>query len=118
MIIIISIIIVFASFGLIFIILGIIVLVYSKKIKSQEQNEWIYDISVLIIFHQSLPNNEWHMNSPLLEEKYIKIFFTKRLIELMRIIMIYDSASHSMFRGSDWIIPINNNMDKVIKLFQ
>ena len=91
---------------------------FFMKIKSQEQNEWIYDISVLIIFHQSLPNNEWNMNSPLLEEKYIKIFFTKRLIELMRIIMIYDSASHSMFRGSDWIIPINNNMDKVIKLFQ
>ena len=37
---IISIIIVFASFGLIFIILGIIVLVYSKKIKSQE---YVYD---------------------------------------------------------------------------
>ena len=91
---------------------------FFMKIKSQEQNEWIYDNNVLIIFHQNIPNNEWHMNSPLLEEKYIKIFFTKRLIELMRIIMIYDSASHSMFRGSDWIIPINNNMDKVIKLFQ
>ena len=44
---------------------------FFMKIKSQEQNEWIYDICVLIIFHQSLPNNEYCMNSPLLEEKYI-----------------------------------------------
>ena len=88
------------------------------EIKSQEKNEWIYDICVLIIFHQSLPNNEYCMNSPLLEEKYIKIFFTKRLVELMRIIMIYDSASHSMFYGSSWIEPINSNIDEVIKLFQ
>ena len=90
---------------------------FFMKIKSQKQNEWIYDISVLIIFHQSLPNNESNMNDPLLEEKYIKIFFTKRLIELMRIIMIYDSASHSMFYGSEWMEPINRNIDKVIKLF-
>ena len=27
---------------------------FFMKIKSQEQNEWIYDISVLIIFHQKL----------------------------------------------------------------
>ena len=91
---------------------------FFMKIKSQEKNEWIYDICVLIIFHQSLPNNKDNMNSPLLEEKYIKIFFTKRLVELMRIIMIYDSASHSMFYGSSWIEPINSNIDEVIKLFQ
>ena len=91
---------------------------FFMKIKSQEQNEWIYDICVLIIFHQSLPNNKNRMNSPLLEEKYIKIFFTKRLVELMRIIMVYDSSSHSMFSGSDWVAQINLNMDEVIKLYQ
>ena len=91
---------------------------FFMKIKSQEQNEWIYDICVLITFHQSLPNNESHMNSPLLEEKYVKIFFNKRLAELMRIIMIYDSSSHSMFFGSYWPSVINKNMDKIIKLFE
>ena len=91
---------------------------FFMKIKSQEQNEWIYDICILITFHQSLPNNEYRMNSPLLEEKYIKIFFDKRLAEMMRIIMIYDSASHSMFFGSNWAEQINKNMDKIMKLFE
>ena len=90
---------------------------FFMKIKSEEKNEWIYDICILITFHQSLPNNEYHMNSPLLEEKYIKIFFDKRLAEMMRIIMIYDSASHSMFYGSYWPEQINKNMDEVMKLF-
>ena len=90
---------------------------FFMKIKSQKENEWLYDICVLIIFHQSLPNNKDYMNSPLLEEKYIKIFFTKRLVELMRIIMVYDSASHSMFFGSYWVEQINLNMDEVTKLF-
>ena len=91
---------------------------FFMKIKLQEENEWIYDICVLIIFHQSLPNNKNYMNSPLLEEKYIKIFFTKRLVELMRIIMVYDSASHSMFSGcSNWVKEINKNIDEITKLF-
>ena len=90
---------------------------FFMKIKLQEQNEWIYDICVLIIFHQSLPNNKNYMNSPLLEEKYIKIFFNKRLVELMRIIMVYDSASHSMFSGSNWVKEINKNIDEITKLF-
>ena len=91
---------------------------FYMKIKSEEKNEWIYDICILITFHQSLPNNEYHMNSPLLEEKYIKIFFDKRLAEMMRIIMIYDSSSHSMFFGSNWPEQINKNMDGVMKLFE
>ena len=91
---------------------------FFMKIKSQEKNEWIYDICILIIFHQSLPNNEYCMNSPLLDEKYIKLFFTKRLVELMRIIMVYDSASHTMFFGSNWPEEINKNIDKITKLFE
>ena len=91
---------------------------FFMKIKSQEKNEWIYDICILITFHQSLPNNEYRMNSPLLEEKYFKIFFNKRLAELMRIIMVYDSSSHTMFYGSDWPEQINKNMDKIMTLFE
>ena len=87
------------------------------KIKEQEKNEWIYDICILIIFHQSLPNNDDKMNQPLLEEKYIKIFFTKRLIELMRVIMIYDSASHCLFDGGKWTFQINKHVDELVKLF-
>lgn len=90
---------------------------FFNQIKEQEKNEWIYDICVLIIFHQSLPNNDEKMNKPLLEEKYIKIFFTKRLIELMRVIMIYDSASHCLFIGGKWISQINKHIDQVVKLF-
>ena len=43
------------------------------------------------------------MNPPLLEEKYIKIFFDKRLTEMIRIIMIYDSTSYSKFYGSNYL---------------
>lgn len=86
------------------------------KIKEEEKNEWIYDVCVLIIFHQSLPINEKKMNKPL-EEKYIKIFFTKRLIELMRVVMIYDSASHSLFNGGKWPHEINNHLNGIVKLF-
>jgi hypothetical protein len=87
-------------------------------IKQNVQNKWIYDIATLIIFHQSLPNNEREMNKPLLDNKYIKIFFDIRLIELMRIIMVYDSASHSLFEGGNWIEEINKNLDEVRNLFQ
>jgi hypothetical protein len=57
------------------------------------------------------------MNHPILEEKYIKIFFTKRLIELMRVIMIYDSASHCLFEGGNWPLQINKHVDELAKLF-
>ena len=90
---------------------------FFNKIKEEEKNEWIYDICILIIFHQSLPNNDGKMNRPLLDEKYIKIFFSKRLIELMRVIMIYDSASHSLFNKGEWTEQINKHIDELLKLF-
>ena len=90
---------------------------FFNKIKEELKNEWIYDICVLIIFHQSLPNNDKKMNEPLLEEKYIKIFFTRRLIEFMRIIMIYDSSSHSLSEGGVWSEQINKHIDELLKLF-
>ena len=91
--------------------------IFFNKIKMEEKNEWIYDICVLIIFHQSLPNNDNHMNKPLLEEKDIKRFFTKRLVELMRVIMIYDSASHSLFNGGNWCKEINKHIDEIYKSY-
>ena len=84
---------------------------FLMNLKLNKENEWIYEISVLIIFHQSLPNNDNNMNDPLLDEKYIIQFFDIRLLELMRIIMIYDSFSHSLFQNSDWISQINKHID-------
>jgi hypothetical protein len=86
-------------------------------LKEMKNNKWIYDIFVLILFHQSLPNNDYNMNKPLLPEIYIKKYFDKRLIELMRIIMVYDSCSHSLFIGGIWIKEINKHIDILRKLF-
>jgi len=83
----------------------------------KKQNKFIYDISVLILFHQSLPNNDDFMNRPLLPENYIKNLFDLRLIELMRIIMIYDSCSHSLFMGGNWIKQINKHINLLRNLF-
>ena len=88
-----------------------------KFLKEMKNNKWIYDIFVLILFHQSLPNNDYNMNKPLLPEIYIKKYFDKRLIELMRIIMVYDSCSHSLFIGGIWIKEINKHIDILRKLF-
>ena len=89
-------------------------------LKEHEENKWIYDIIILIIFHQSLPNNdsnfknERHLNKPLLDKKYIKEFFNLRLLELMRIILIYDSSSHCLFEGK-WEQKIDKHFDLLIK---
>ncbi len=86
-------------------------------LKEMNNNKWIYDIFILIFFHQSLPNNDDNMNKPLLPELYIKKYFNKRLIELMRIIMVYDSCSHSLFRGGIWVSQINKHIDILRNLF-
>ena len=86
-------------------------------LKLKEKNKFIYDISVLILFHQSLPNNDEHMNRPLLPENYIKKLFDLRLIELMRIIMVFDSCSHSLFTGGNWIKEINKHINLLRNLF-
>ncbi len=79
--------------------------------------EWLIDIITLIIFHQSLPNTEEHMNQPVLNDNEITLFFDHRLLELMRIIMINDSASHSKFKSKSFTDEINQNLDKInIKL--
>ena len=46
---------------------------FLKYIKSLgNENEWIYDASLLILFHQNIPNNENNMNFPLLSDEQIK----------------------------------------------
>ena len=85
------------------------------NLKTHKQNKWVYDILILIIFHQSLPNNDSgkYVNSPLLDNKYIKKFFNVRLLELMRIILIYDSSSYCLFDGN-WAPKIDLLFDRLI----
>ena len=78
-----------------------------------KQWTWIYEVVILILFHQSLPNNEQCMNYPLLPTKDICELFDYRKLELMRIVMVYDSCSHSLFKGGNWVNEINNQIDKV-----
>ena len=85
------------------------------NLKTHKENKWVYDIIILIIFHQSLPNNDngKHVNSPLLDKKYIKELFDVRLLELMRIILIYDSCSYCLFDGN-WAPKIDQLFDQLI----
>ena len=74
-------------------------------------NEWIYDASALIIFHQNIPNNENNMNCPLLSNEQIKEIFDLRLLEMMRVIMYLDSITYSIFDNTEWEIQINKQID-------
>jgi len=90
------------------------------KLKFHEENKWIYEILLLIIFHQSFPNNDpnksgRHINKPLLDDKYIKELFDVRLVELMRIILIYDSSSHCLFSHFKWEQEIDKYFNILIK---
>lgn len=90
------------------------------KLKLHKENNWIYEIMILIMFHQSLPNNDRHLhgrhvNEPILDEKYIKELFDVRLLEIMRIILIYDSSSHCLFGNSKWEQKIDKHFNRLIK---
>jgi hypothetical protein len=82
-------------------------------------NEWILEVAILIIFHQSLPNSHKieKMNSPLLPDEKIKSLFDIRMIELMRLVMLNDSAAHSCFKGESWAGGLNFHLDKCRELF-
>ena len=85
---------------------------FLKYIKSLgSENEWIYDASALIIFHQNIPNNENNMNFPLLSNEQIKEVFDLRLLEMMRVIMYLDSITYSIFDNTEWEIQINKQLD-------
>lgn len=71
------------------------------------------DVFVLVTFHQSLPNTKLHMNKVLLEDHFIKQLFDWRLLELMRIVMVNDSAAHSLFSGKSFAEEINKNLDEL-----
>ena len=90
---------------------------FLKFIKSLgAENEWIYDASVLIIFHQNIPNNENNMNFPLLSNEQIKKIFDLRLLEMMRVIMYLDSITYSIFDNTEWEIQINKQIDILRKV--
>ena len=82
-----------------------------------EENSWLCDAFILIIFHQNLPNNSHHMNPQLLSKEQIKTAFDLRLLEMMRIIMVLDSLSHQIFDPTDWTTQINKQLDIVRSYF-
>lgn len=87
---------------------------FIKYLKSLgENNSWFCDAFILIIFHQNLPNNEFHMNKFLLTKEQIKEVFDLRLLEMMRIIMVLDSLSHQIFDPNEWNYQINKNLDEI-----
>jgi hypothetical protein len=53
------------------------------------------------------------MNKVLLEENFIKQLFNLRLLELMRIVMINDSASHTLFSGQIFTEEINESLNNL-----
>lgn len=75
--------------------------------------KWVTDLIVLVGYHQSLPNCEKHMNQPLLSKSDYDMLFTPRLLELMRVMMINDSTSHSRFIHPLLELEINSNIDKL-----
>ena len=90
------------------------------KLKFYDENKWIYEVLILIIFHQSLPNNDSnlhgrHINEPILDDKYINELFDVHLLELMRIILIYDSSSHCLFKPITWEQKIDKYFDILIQ---
>ena len=91
---------------------------FLKYIKNfGNENNWIFDASVLIIFHQNIPNNENNMNHPLLTNDQIKEIFDLRLLEMMRVIMLLDSATYTIFDNTEWEIQINKQIDILRNIF-
>ena len=80
-------------------------------------NSWIYEASLLIIFHQNIPNNENNMNCPLLSNDQIKEIFDLRLLEMMRVIMLLDSSTYTIFDQTEWEIEINKQIDILRNIF-
>jgi hypothetical protein len=57
------------------------------------------------------------MNQPLLEEHFFRKFFDMRLLELMKIIMVSDSASHARFHFDSITDEIIANVNKQKLIF-
>ena len=84
-------------------------------------NNWIIDVFILVTFHQSLPNvdNPRFLHNPVMDDYNIKRFFkSRRLLELMRFIMINDSAGHTIFGIKiNLCQEINNKLNSLRSLF-
>jgi hypothetical protein len=70
------------------------------------------------MFHQSFPNIDSFMNTPVLEEDQAKVFYNIRLFQLMKFIMINDSAAHSGFAAKSFQDELNNNLGKYDKVLE
>ena len=90
-------------------------LIYIKNLGTE--NNWIYDASVLIVFHQNIPNNEFSMNHPLLSNEQIKEVFDLRLLEMMRVVMLLDSSTYTIFDNTEWEVQINKQIDILRNIF-
>jgi hypothetical protein len=86
---------------------------FNTLLEQSDNNSWIIDIVKLVIFHQSLPNAKDHMNHPILTKDEFKYFFDARLLELMKLIMVNDSASHSKFSNDSLNKEIINNLNNL-----
>jgi len=95
--------------------------IFERLRQYHNDNNWIVDTLLLIIFHQSLPNvdNPRFKHNPVMEISDIKRFFkSKRLIELMRFVMVNDSAGHTIFGIKVNLCPeINKKLSSLTGLF-
>jgi hypothetical protein len=82
-------------------------------LEQSQGNNWIIDVVKLVMFHQSLPNAKSHMNQPILNSEEFKSFFDNRLLQLMKIIMVNDSASHSKWINEGVTDEIIENLNKL-----
>jgi hypothetical protein len=88
-----------------------------KQLRSlNKENDYLYDIIIIVAFHQSLPNCEKFQHFPLLTNKEIlELFTTPRLLDLMRILMVNDTASHCLHPAMNESININKSLDSVFQ---
>ena len=68
-------------------------------------NKFVVDIITLIAFNQSLPNLD--------KENADLIFSSKRIVELMRILAVNESAAESLFAKDSVTAKINETFDQL-----
>ena len=88
------------------------------------KNEFLRDVFWLVFLHQSLPTIEKFVARSLLcpLESEVKVYFTKRLMEIMRIILRNDSLSYVLY-SPEWtkkqfMNEINENVDKMSRFLE
>ena len=88
------------------------------------KNEFLRDVFWLVFLHQSLPTIEEHVAKSLLcpLESEVKVYFSKRLMEIMGIILRNDSLSYLLY-SPKWtkkrfMNEINDNVAKMLKFLE